>query len=124
MDLNSPPMNSVNLEKATISTKTSSPKHPQSNGLAEKTVGIIKNLIKKSGDEFYLGLLAYRFTPLTCGKSCTAANFGQTCLFWKINFIHLTEKKSQDTEKQVKRKRRTTLTELHIDYQSYRKETW
>ncbi|XP_062610112.1 uncharacterized protein LOC134271904 [Saccostrea cucullata] len=39
------------------------------NGLAEKTVGIIKNLLKKSEEDFYLSLLAYRATPLSCGKS-------------------------------------------------------
>ena len=48
---------------------------------------------------------------------CTTANFGQTCLFWKINYI------SQDTEKPVNRNR-TTTTELHINYQSFKKETW
>ena len=29
----------------------------------------MKNLIKKSEDEIYTGLLAYRATPLFCGKS-------------------------------------------------------
>ena len=85
--------------------KTSSPKHPKSNESAEKTFGIMRNLIKKSRDEFFHGLLAYRATPLICGKS-PAANFGQTYLFWKSNFIHLTVKKSQDTEKQVRRNRK------------------
>lgn len=45
--------------------ETSSPKHPQGNGLAEKTVGTVKALIKKAwqaGDDPHLGLLAYRAT--------------------------------------------------------------
>ncbi|XP_077528618.1 uncharacterized protein LOC144141008 [Haemaphysalis longicornis] len=51
---------------------TSSPHYPQSNGLAEKGVQIVKRLLKKSedsGDDFWLGLLAYRSTPLEDGRS-------------------------------------------------------
>lgn len=47
----------------------SSPRYPQSNGLAEKGVSIAKNLIKKffadgKYDDFQLGLLEYKNTPL------------------------------------------------------------
>ncbi|XP_037565227.2 uncharacterized protein K02A2.6-like [Dermacentor silvarum] len=51
---------------------TSSPHFPQSNGLAEKGVQIVKRLLKKSEDsheDFWLGLLAYRSTPLVDGRS-------------------------------------------------------
>ncbi|KAL7879626.1 hypothetical protein SRHO_G00018800 [Serrasalmus rhombeus] len=51
---------------------TSSPHIPQSNGLAEKSVGIVKKLMRKakdSGGDFYKALLAYRSTPLECGFS-------------------------------------------------------
>ncbi|XP_062571412.1 uncharacterized protein K02A2.6-like [Saccostrea cucullata] len=48
--------------------KTSSPKPQQSNGLGGKTISIINNLLKNSGEDFYLSLLAYRATPLSCGK--------------------------------------------------------
>ena len=46
---------------------TISAKHSQSNGLAEKTVGIAKNMLKKckeSGHDLQLALLEYRNTPV------------------------------------------------------------
>lgn len=46
----------------------SSPKFPQSNGCSERAVQLVKNLIKKCED-FNLGLLAYRNTPLPCGNT-------------------------------------------------------
>ncbi|XP_049522362.1 uncharacterized protein K02A2.6-like [Dermacentor silvarum] len=51
---------------------TSSPCYPQSNGLAEKGVQIVKRILKKTleaGDDFWLGLLAYRSAPLEDGRS-------------------------------------------------------
>lgn len=47
---------------------SSSPKYPQSNGLAESGVKLMKNILKKNEDP-HLGLLAYRNTPLECGAS-------------------------------------------------------
>ena len=52
--------------------RTSSPRYPRSNGLAEATVKTVKNIIRKchmSNTDIYKGLLAYRNTPLSCGKS-------------------------------------------------------
>lgn len=47
---------------------TSSPNYPQSNGLAEKAVGITKNMLKKSKEsnvDFELFLLNYRNSPVS-----------------------------------------------------------
>lgn len=50
-----------------IKLTTTSPRHSQANGFAEKAVGIAKNLIKKTHDEkteLWRALLEYRNTPL------------------------------------------------------------
>ena len=48
---------------------TSSPRYPQSNGLVERSIKTIKNLLKKADDPFF-SLLVYRTSPLQwCGYS-------------------------------------------------------
>lgn len=50
----------------------SSPRFPQSNGLAEKGVQVVKRLLKKtqhSNEDFWVGLLNYRTTPLEDGRT-------------------------------------------------------
>ena len=55
------------MQTMSVNHLTSSPHYPQSNGLAEKFVGIIKNLFhkaKEEGQSPYTALMVYRNTPL------------------------------------------------------------
>ena len=49
--------------------KTSSPRYPKGNAHTERAVGIVKEVYTKCGDDFLLGLLVHRITPLLCMKS-------------------------------------------------------
>ena len=56
------------MKEYTVNHITSSPHYPQSNGLAEKFVQIVKNLFHKAKDEatnIYKCLMIYHNTPLT-----------------------------------------------------------
>ena len=44
--------------------KTSSPYYPKGNSCAERTVGVVKEIHSKCKDDFLLGLLVHRSTPL------------------------------------------------------------
>ena len=55
------------IKSMSVNHITSSPHYPQSNGLAEKFVGIIKNIFhkaKEEGQSPYRALMVYRNTPL------------------------------------------------------------
>ncbi|XP_065180108.1 uncharacterized protein K02A2.6-like [Sycon ciliatum] len=54
------------LTRHDIEHRTSSPRYPQSNGMVERSVRTIKELLRKSTD-LPTALLAYRSTPLQCG---------------------------------------------------------
>ena len=67
---NGPQFSSHNFKQFTLSYqidhRTTSPYHPQSNGMAEKSVQTVKNLMKKAlhdRKDPYLALLDYRNTP-------------------------------------------------------------
>ena len=56
------------MQSYNINHITSSPHYPQSNGLAEKYVQIVKSLFykaKEEGQDFYKHLMIYHNTPLT-----------------------------------------------------------
>ena len=58
-----------------------SPYFPRSNGLAENGVKIMKRLLSKAaqrGEDQYLELLAYRASPLDCGKRPAEMIFSRT----------------------------------------------
>ena len=44
--------------------KTSSPYYPKGNSYVEKAVGVVKDIYSKCKDDFPLGLLVHRSTPL------------------------------------------------------------
>ena len=55
-------------EKYRLQAIKSSPKHPQGNSFAERAIKTIKDILEKEEDP-YLGLLSYRSTPLSFGRS-------------------------------------------------------
>ena len=67
------------LTSGTITHRTSSPRHPQSNGEAERAVQTAKRLITVSAStaELQKALLAYRSTPLANGFSPAELLFGR-----------------------------------------------
>ena len=86
------------IQVFSINHITSSPHYPQSNGLAEKYVQIVKCLFKKAkeeGKDFYKCLMIYYNTPLTGslqlpmqilqGRSGSITTFFFACIFLFLN---------------------------------------
>ena len=74
---------------------TSLPKYPQSHGLIESSLKIVKNLLKKSksdGSDFYLNLLVYRSLPLESGKSPAELLYGRK-IGWNLPAVEKLLKK-------------------------------
>ena len=66
------------MQSMSVNHINSSPHYPQSNGLVEKFVGIIKNLFHKSKEEGqspYTALMVYQNTPHQWNFTVTNANF-------------------------------------------------
>nr|XP_050041168.1 uncharacterized protein LOC126538357 [Dermacentor andersoni] len=69
---------------------TSSPRFPRPNGLVEKGVQIVKRIMKKTGElneDFWLGLLGYRSTPLAEGRSPGELLQGRKLRTWLPDFV-------------------------------------
>ncbi len=78
---NGPQYNSTEMKDLSSSYEfnhvTSSPRYPQSNGLAERTVKTVKGLLEQTTDP-YLSLLTYRATPFPwCRLSPTELLMGR-----------------------------------------------
>lgn len=77
---------------------TSTPYYPQSNGLAEKAVQIVKHLLKKAaedGEDPHLAILNYRSTPLEGGKSPAELLMGRKLRTKLSSAEHLLQSKDQ-----------------------------
>jgi hypothetical protein len=92
---------------------TSSPHFPQSNGLAEGGVKVVKATFEKclkGKDDPYLGLLSYRGTPLEHGLSPAQIMYGRK-IRTNLPMVHQLSKRSRDiamrkVEQKVKQKDR------------------
>lgn len=66
---------------------TSSPRYPQSNGMSERAIQTIKNLLRKAcedGNDPYIVLLEYRNTPISGLKESPAQLFMSRMLKSKL----------------------------------------
>ena len=59
--------------------KTSSPYYPKGNSYAERAVGVVKEIYSKCKDNFLLGLLVHRSTPLLYPKAKSPAELFLGC---------------------------------------------
>ena len=109
------------IEEWKINHITSSPHYPESNGLAERSVGTVKRMWKKEENK-NVALMVYRSTPLGGGKSPAELLYGRnlrTNLPRGTNEKTLEEFKEKDkelkgyqkeyTDKRRRAKRRTSL---------------
>lgn len=88
---------------------TSSPRYPKSNGLAERAVGICKNMLRKCAEtntDIFKGLLEYRTTPLSGHEVSPSELLNhrllRTCLPVSLNILN---KETNVNIKGIKEKR-------------------
>ncbi|KAE8740377.1 hypothetical protein FOCC_FOCC014115 [Frankliniella occidentalis] len=99
---------------------TSSPLYPQSNGMAEKAVGVAKNLIKKaidSNSDMYQALTEYRNTPIT-GLGVSPAQMLMSRLLNNKLPIHESKLKPKVVNVEEKRKALQKMVKLKYDLNS------
>ena len=87
---------------------TSSPKHRQGNGEAERGVKTVKSLLEKSTDP-YLALLSYRSTPLRNGYSPAELLMGRQ-LRTNVPLVLDKLKPSVPDLKELKRRKKTDVS--------------
>ena len=116
------PFNSHNFKQFAetwdITLSTSSPRYPQSNGLAERAVQICKNILRKANEEhtsIYPLLLAYRNTPIK-GINCSPAQaMLNRPLREKIPVVSRRLKPKIDNQIQKKKQFQRRKTKLYYD---------
>ena len=96
---------------------TSSPRYPQSNGKAERTVQTVKAMLKKSVDP-YGALLAYRTTSLECGYSPAQLLMGRQ-LRTSIPVMASTLQPRWAESKQLRDRQEKIKTRQTVDYDRY-----
>ena len=96
---------------------TSSPRYPQSNGKAERTVQTVKAMLRKSVD-LYGALLAYRTTSQECGYSPAQLLMGRQ-LRTSIPVMALTLQPRWDESKQLRDRQEKINTRQTVDYDRY-----
>ena len=69
--------------------KTASPYYPKGNAHAERAIGVIKEVYTKCGDDFLLGLLVHRATPLLSSNKSPAELFLGRKIATNIPLYHL-----------------------------------
>ena len=96
---------------------TSSPRYPQSNGKAERTVHTVNAMLKKSVDP-YGALLAYRTTSLECGYSPAQLLMGRQPRT-SIPVMASTLQPRWDESKQLRDRQENIKTRQTVDYDRY-----
>nr|XP_022906822.1 uncharacterized protein K02A2.6-like [Onthophagus taurus] len=141
------PFNSHNFRTFAIEwnfeIKHSSPYYPKSNGLAEKAVGIAKNIIKKANNlkDIYSGLLEYRCTPVAGlkyspseilmsrvlrSKLPTIKNILIPKVTYKNAYIEQKQKQQRVKERYDKQSRKKPLFKAgeNVTFQDVQTKTW
>jgi len=105
---------------------TSSPKYPQSNGLAERAVRTAKNILQKAMDSStdpYVALLHYRNTPRDSGLESPAQRFMSRMLRTQLPTVsEELEPRHDNMRVHQKLKARRNKQKVHYDRRAQRKE--
>lgn len=98
-------------EKYGFEFKTSSPRYPRSNGLAERFVQVAKNILKKSND-LHAALMEYRNTPITGLKRSPAQLLLGRTLKTKLPVVEIRKPEIKNFKQKLE-KRNTTYKKYY-----------